>query len=154
MIEVPSIIYLIDKLKGKVDFLSIGSNDLTQYLLAVDRNNSRVASLYKPHHPAVLHALSDIAARAKKVGLPVSVCGEIASDPGLIILLVAMGFSSFSMSGHHINKIKWIIRNIKMSDAEQILAFCLEQDSPERIREVIDNHLEKLGLGGFIRAGK
>lgn len=98
MVEVPSAVYQAESLARRVDFLSIGSNDLTQYLLAVDRNNARVAGLYDSLHPAVLHAAMQVIEGAHRQNKPVSVCGEMASDPAAALLLVGMGIDSLSMS--------------------------------------------------------
>ncbi len=88
MLEVPSMIFLIPHLAGRVDFISVGTNDLTQYLLAVDRNNTRVASLYDSLHPAMLQVLRLIAEQGKAAGLQLSLCGELAGDPMGALLLV------------------------------------------------------------------
>ncbi|BBI73335.2 hypothetical protein HAALTHF_29030n [Vreelandella aquamarina] len=98
MIEVPATIYQMDALAKRVDFFSVGSNDLTQYLLAVDRNNPRVSSLYDALHPALLGALQELAQDAKRLNKPISLCGELAGDPAGALLLMAMGFTSLSMN--------------------------------------------------------
>ena len=98
MIELPAAVYQTKALASLVDFVSIGSNDLTQYLLAVDRNNPRVANLYSAFHPAVLSALVYVVREAKAAGKPVSICGEMAGDPGAAVLLIAMGFEILSMN--------------------------------------------------------
>ena len=98
MVEVPATIIQIAALAQRADFISIGSNDLTQYLLAVDRNNTRVADLYSPYHPSVLRAVRYVVNEVHRVGKTVSICGEMAGDPGTAILLMAMGFDSLSMS--------------------------------------------------------
>lgn len=154
MVEVPSIIYQIDALCRRVDFISIGSNDLTQYLLAVDRNNARVADLYDSLHPAVIHALRQVlqAARARKV--PVSVCGEMAGDPGASLLLLAMGVNSLSMSASSLLRIKWVIRSFSRRGAKALLKQVLEMEDPKAIRQLLNHALERKGLGGLIRAGK
>jgi phosphotransferase system, enzyme I, PtsP len=107
MIEVPAAVYLVETLARRVDFLSVGTNDLVQYLLAVDRNNARVANLYDPLHPASVRALELIADGARRAGKPVSVCGEMASDPAAIILLLGMGIDSLSVNVSAIPRVKW-----------------------------------------------
>src|SRR5690606_13425405 len=97
MIELPAAVYQTQALSRLVDFISVGSNDLTQYLLAVDRNNPRVASLYSSFHPAVLQALQHVVNAAHRENKPVSICGEMAGDPGAALLLMAMGFDILSM---------------------------------------------------------
>jgi phosphotransferase system enzyme I (PtsP) len=154
MIEVPGIIYQIPALASRVDFISIGTNDLTQYLLAVDRNNARVSDLYDPFHPAVLQALEHIFKQAHQCGLPVSVCGELAGDPGGALILMAMGYRQLSMNIHNIPKIKWVVRKTPLSVAKQILSEVLAQELPSDARRLMSQHLERLGLGGLVRAGK
>ncbi|WP_338152356.1 putative PEP-binding protein, partial [Sulfurovum riftiae] len=107
MIEVPAAVYLTRELARMVDFISVGSNDLTQYLLAVDRNNPRVADLYDYLHPAVLEALQRVVKEAHGEGKPVSICGEMAGDPAAAMLLLAMGFDSLSMNATNLPKVKW-----------------------------------------------
>ncbi len=153
MIEVPSAIFLINELSTKVDFFSVGSNDLTQYLLAVDRNNSRVAHLYDSYHPSVVRALNEIALQAKRNNVPLSLCGELAGDAIGAVLLVAMGFDKLSMNPHNVGRIKWIIRHISMEHAQEMLAHVLRLDSAKDIKNYLNEQLENLGLGGFVRAG-
>ncbi|RUO75822.1 phosphoenolpyruvate--protein phosphotransferase [Idiomarina seosinensis] len=154
MIEVPAIIYQLPALASKVDFFSVGSNDLTQYLLAVDRNNRRVANLYDAYHPAVLASLDEIARRCEELGKPVSVCGELAGDPGGALLLVAMGYRQLSMNSYNIDRVRWILRNVRSSTLQVMLAKALQARHPEQIRKMISNKMESIGLGGFVRAGK
>src|SRR5207237_6075858 len=105
----------------RVDFLSAGSNDLTQYLLAVDRNNTRVANLFDSLHPAVLRALLQVVEAGHQEGKHVSICGEMAGDPVAVLLLVAMGFDSLSMSATSISRIKCVIRQFTMKKACKLL---------------------------------
>jgi phosphotransferase system, enzyme I, PtsP len=154
MVEVPSLIYQIDALCTKVDFLSIGSNDLTQYLLAVDRNNARVADLYDSLHPAVLHALQIVVQSAKHHRTPVSVCGEMAGDPAAALMLLALGVNSLSMTASSLLRIKWVIRSFTRRRARTLLQQALVMDDPVAIRKLLGEVLEKKGLGGLIRAGK
>ncbi len=153
MIEVPSIIFQLSELAGKVDFFSVGSNDLTQYLLAVDRNNSRVASIYSSYHPAVLRALYTIAEQANKDKVPLSLCGEMASEPGGAILLIAMGYHKLSMNPHNVAKIKWVIRHVELKQAKQILYQALQLVNTQQVINYLNEQLEQLGLGAFVRAG-
>ncbi|MCL4316069.1 MAG: phosphoenolpyruvate-protein phosphotransferase PtsP, partial [Gammaproteobacteria bacterium] len=117
MIEVPSAVYQVDAIAERVDFLSVGSNDLTQYLLAVDRNNARVAALYDALHPAVLRALMQVVEGAHRNKKPVSVCGEMAGDPAAALLLLGMGVDSLSMSVASLPRVKWMIRNFSRGEA-------------------------------------
>ena len=86
---------------------------LTQYLLAVDRNNSRVASLYDFYHPAVLRSLYYIAQKSQDQSMPISICGELANEPTGALLLIAMGYKNLSMSAHSLAKVKWVIRHVE-----------------------------------------
>ena len=154
MIEVPAAVYQARELAKRVDFLSVGSNDLTQYLLAVDRNNARVAGLYDALHPAMLRALLKIVEGGHAAGVEVSICGEMASDPLAVILLLAMGFDTLSMNSSSLPRIKWVIRNISITNARKILATVLELEHPADIRLYLQKTLEDEGLGSLIRAGK
>jgi phosphotransferase system enzyme I (PtsP) len=154
MIEVPSAVYQAEQLARRVEFLSIGTNDLTQYLLAVDRNNSRVASLYDALHPAVLRAVYDTINAAHRAGKPVSVCGEMAGDPAAVVLLVGMGIDSLSMSASSLNRIKWVIRNLSTDRARQYLDEALNMEDAASIRNFLNEKLEIAGMGGLIRAGR
>jgi len=153
MLEVPSVIFQMEALAKRVDFFSVGSNDLTQYLLAVDRNNSQVANLYDAFHPAVLNALNSIAKQSAQYLTPISLCGELASQPAGAILLLAMGFDKISMNGHNIPRIKWIIRHISFEQAQNILDKALTLTTAKQVHSYLNEQLEVLGFGGFIRAG-
>lgn len=154
MIEVPAAAYLSREIAKRVDFISVGSNDLTQYLLAVDRNNARVAGLYDSLHPAMLRLLLKIVEGGHAAGVEVSICGEMASDPCAVILLIAMGFDTLSMNSASLPRVKWVIRNIAIANARKILAEVLEFEHPAEIRFHLQKVLEEEGLGGLIRAGK
>ena len=154
MIEVPSAVFQADHLAERVDFLSVGTNDLTQYLLAVDRNNARVAELYDSLHPAVLRALLQIMEAARRHNIPVSVCGEMAGDPAASVLLLAMGMNSLSMSAASLLRVKWVIRSFSHSLARELLDEALKLEDAHRIREHLNEALTQQGLGGLVRAGK
>jgi phosphotransferase system enzyme I (PtsP) len=154
MIEVPSAVYQVREIARRVDFLSVGTNDLTQYLLAVDRNNSRVAESYDALHPAVLRALVQIVEGSHAENKPVSVCGEMAGDPASAILLVGMGIDSLSMSVANLPRIKWVVRNFTSGRAKRILAEALVCESAQTIRSNMNVILEEAGLGGLVRAGR
>jgi len=153
MLEVPSVIFQMEALSKRVDFFSVGSNDLTQYLLAVDRNNSQVANLYDAFHPAVLSALNSLAQQSAQYLTPISLCGELASEPAGAILLLAMGFDKMSMNGHNVPRIKWVIRHISFEQAHNILRHTLTLPTTKDVHHYLNEQLEALGLGGFIRAG-
>lgn len=154
MIEVPSAVYQTRDLAKRADFISVGSNDLTQYLLAVDRNNSRVAGLYESLHPALLRALLQVVEGGHSEGKPVSICGEMTSDPVSIILLLAMGFDMLSMNSTSLPRMKWVIRNFTLAYARKLLSEVLEMDNAALIRFHLEKALDQAGLGGLIRAGK
>jgi len=154
MMEVPATIYQARALAKRVDFLSVGSNDLTQYLLAVDRNNSRVASLFDSLHPAVLRAFIQIVEHGHQEGKHVSICGEIASDPVAVMLLVAIGFDSLSMNASSLSRIKYVIRHFTKKKASKLLQEVLSMESAVMIRCHMELALEKAGLGNLIRVGR
>ena len=152
MIEVPSIIYQLPELAQKVDFCSVGTNDLTQYLLAVDRNNPRVAGLYDAMHPAVLRALYQLAQQAKGLQFPVSVCGELAGEASGVLLLAAMGYSSFSMNSSNLAKIKWLLRRVEMSELALLLPEVLACQSARQVRQHMQRFLDQKHLLSQLRA--
>ena len=154
MIEVPSAVYQAQVLASMVDFLSVGSNDLTQYLLAVDRNNTRVAPIYDALHPAILQALMQVVEGAHREGKQVSICGELAADPAAVILLVAMGFDALSVNAVSLLRVKWIIRCLTLKKARELLKDVLTMQHSSLIRLHLEQALEEHGLGGLIRAGK
>lgn len=154
MIEVPSAVYQARSLAKRVDFLSVGSNDLTQYLLAVDRNNSRVANLFDSLHPAVLKALIQVVEAGHQEGKHVSICGEMAGDPASVILLIAMGFDSLSMSASSLARMKWVIRQFTQKKALKLLQDVLGMESAVMVRCHLELALDRAGLGGLIRAGR
>ncbi|HHF7373958.1 phosphoenolpyruvate--protein phosphotransferase [Legionella bozemanae] len=154
MIEVPAAAYLAREIAKRVDFISVGSNDLTQYFLAVDRNNARVAGLYDAMHPAMLRVLLKVVEGGHAAGVEVSICGEMASDPLAVILLIAMGFDTLSMNSSSLPRVKWVIRNFSIATARKILAEVLEFEHPAQIRFHLQKALEEEGLGSLIRAGK
>lgn len=153
MVEVPAAMMALPHLSKRIDFISIGSNDLTQYLLAVDRNNPKVSDLYNFLNPAVLSAVNHIVASAQDRRLKVSLCGEMASDPAAVILLLGMGINTLSMSAFNIPKVKWVIRTFTHARAKQLLYRALNLESESCIREMLELELESCGLGGLIRAG-
>lgn len=154
MIEIPSAVYMAEQLAEMVDFLSVGSNDLIQYLLAVDRNNSMVADLYEDTHPAVLMALKASVEGAHKVGKPISICGEMASDPAASLLLLGMGFDSFSVSLASLPRLKWVMRSFSTQQAKQLYEHAVELADATAVRRLLDEALVDAGLGGLVRPGK
>ena len=151
MIEVPATIYQARALAQRVDFLSVGTNDLTQYLLAVDRNNRQVSDLYNSFHPSVLHALLHVVEQAHAEGKPVSVCGEMAGDPASALLLMAMGFDALSMNASNLLRVKAAVRQVNMGFLRRLLNEVLAMDNGEVITAYMDLQLTKVGLGDLIR---
>jgi phosphotransferase system enzyme I (PtsP) len=146
MIEVPAAVYQASHIAQRVDFMSVGSNDLTQYILAVDRDNPRVAELYHTMHPAVLMALQQVVGAAKAANIPVSLCGELAGDPAGALLLIGMGYDSLSMSAASLPKVKSVIRNFNLSQAQEMLQQCLQEAGAEGVQSIIQSHLKAAGL--------
>jgi phosphotransferase system enzyme I (PtsI) len=133
MIEIPSAAATIDLLEQHCDFLSVGTNDLIQYMLAIDRGNDRIAHLYEPAHPAVLRTLKRIVDDAHKGGLPVSVCGEMAGDPTYAALLLGLGVDSLSMAPPSIPAVKYLLRSMTMADAKAFAAEALSLPSAKAV---------------------
>ncbi len=154
MIEVPSSIFIIPQLAEHVDFISIGSNDLIQYLLAVDRNNSRVSSLFDSYHPAVLRCLKMVIDNAACYQLETSICGELAGDPIGAMVLIGLGYKNLSMNANSMGKIKYLINAVSKHELENCVALALEANSGMEIRAIFVNFMDRKGLGAFIRAGK
>jgi len=151
MIEVPAAVYQVREMADRVDFLSVGSNDLTQYLLAVDRNNSRVADLYNSFHPAVLKALQIIASDAKAMQTPVGICGEMAGDPGAALLLVAMGYDILSMNATNLLKVKSVIRAMDSDSLDTLLEEVMLLPDAESINRRLESAFRNAGLTRFVR---
>ena len=137
MVEVPALALVLDRVLEHVDFVSIGTNDLVQYLLATDRDNPRVASLYDPYHPAVLRVLKQIADDAIAARKPFSICGEIAGDHYYTMLLVGLGFRELSMAPVFLPRVKLMVRNFTVDEAEALAAQALEMRSAEEVRDLV-----------------
>lgn len=147
MVEVPSAVALAPILAREVDFVCIGTNDLTQFLLAVDRNNNRVAGLYDPLHPAVIDAVYQTVRDLHSAAKTVSVCGEMAGDPAGAVALLGMGVDSLSMSSPRLPRIKKVIRTIHRRQAEELLHRALAMRTAGAVRSLLDEALELAGLG-------
>jgi phosphotransferase system enzyme I (PtsI) len=133
MIEIPSAAAIIDLLAKQCDFFSIGTNDLIQYMLAIDRGNDRIAHLYEPAHPAVLRTLKRIVDDAHALDVKVGVCGEMAGDPVYTALLLGLGVDSLSMSPSLLPAVKYLVRAMKMSDAKALATEVLSLTSAKEI---------------------
>ncbi len=153
MVEVPAAVYQARELAARSDFLSVGSNDLTQYLLAVDRNNARVSDLYSSLHPAVLRALQTVVTEAHSQGTSVGICGEMAGDPASAILLMAMGFDVLSMNATNLPKVKSVIRAITLTQAEDLLDQIMQLHDVESIGRTLKKALHEAGVAGLLQPG-
>lgn len=142
MVEVPSVALMADKYAKEVDFFSIGTNDLTQYLLAVDRGNNMVSDLYQEMSPSVLKTIRDIVLAAERNGIPVSICGELASDPLATAILLGLGIREFSASPTFLPEIKRVVRSMRRSEAELL---------SEQALDIFDAGLRKKTLMKWIR---
>ena len=146
MVEVPSAVQLAPRFVREVDFLSIGTNDLVQYILAVDRSNRKVSNLYEPLHPAVLAALQSTVEAAKTEGKRVGLCGEMAGDPLCALLLVGMGLEEFSMGSLYIPVIKKTIRSITYQAAKTATQIALRMDTAGEIKRYLFEQMRELGM--------
>ena len=151
MVEVPSVLLQIDEFAPLVDFFSVGSNDLTQYLLAVDRNNPRVANVYSHFHPAVLRALTCLVKECHKYDKPVSICGEMAGDPLSAVILMAMGFNTLSMSSSNILRVRKAICHVPMTDAQHLLDQVLKMNNPLMVKSLMEYYFKTHGLGDMVK---
>jgi len=154
LIELPAAVYQTRALAKLVDFISVGSNDLTQYLLAVDRNNPRVANLYSAFHPAVLSALCHVVSEAQQEEKPVSICGEMAGDPGAAVLLMAMGFDILSMNAAALLKVKSVIRSVSLDAAQDLLDQVMQMEDAQMIRSAVDLTLYNAGVDRLLRSSR
>jgi phosphotransferase system enzyme I (PtsP) len=138
----------------RIDFVSVGTNDLTQYILAVDRNNAQVSDLYEVVHPSMLMAMKHIRESCSAANLPVSVCGELAGDPIGVLLLLGLGFDQLSMNSANIARIKYVIRQTKLEDLKRLADKALGLSYASDVYDLALHYLEKHDLAGFTRPGK
>ena len=150
MIETPSAAMISDKIAKRVHFFSIGTNDLIQYALAVDRLNEKIAHLYEPTHPGILRLIKTTVDAGKENGIWTGVCGEMASDLSMVPLLIGLGVEELSVASSMVPRVKMLIRNINVSQAKELADFALSSDSPKEIlrrakklsREAVPNFFE------------
>ncbi len=142
MIEIPSLAMMMDHLKKMVDFVSIGTNDLAQYLFAVDRDNPRVSDLYDPFHPGFLRFLADIAKSGRKWQLPTTICGEISSESSLVPVLIGLGFRRLSMSPVFLPRIKLVIRSLDSGSCQRLARRILNLKTAEEVRATLKKSME------------
>ena len=146
MVEVPAAVWLAGRLAQEVDFFSIGTNDLIQYLLAVDRNNRKVASLYEPLHPAVLNAIAATVQAAQRAGKRVSMCGEMASDPLCTLLLLGLGLDELSMEPFFVPVIKRLIRSLSYTDAHSLTEEVIQLGTAREVKGRLFSALKDFGM--------
>lgn len=138
MVEVPSALLTLPSIVEEVDFVSVGTNDLVQYLLACDRDNARVAQLYDPYHPAVIWALDFVARTCAATSKPCTVCGEMAGDYATALMLLGMGFTGVSVSNYFVSQVKYAVRETTLAGAEALVEEIAGMDSASEIREVLE----------------
>jgi phosphotransferase system enzyme I (PtsI) len=143
MVETPSAAWIADRLAQEADFFSIGTNDLIQYSLAIDRQNRDVAYLYRPLHLAILRSLEAIITAGRKARIPVAMCGEMAGDAGLTMVLLALGLEEFSMTAGQIPMVKNVIRQMSRDDAATVLQQAMTYSSAEEIERFIKAEVER-----------
>ncbi|USP40128.1 phosphoenolpyruvate--protein phosphotransferase [Acinetobacter sp. XS-4] len=154
MVEVPSVLLQIDEFAELVDFFSVGSNDLTQYLLAVDRNNPHVANVYSHFHPSILRALTRLVKECHDHKKPISICGEMAGDPLSAILLMAMGFNTLSMSSSNILRVRKAICHVPMTDAQKLLDDVMKMNNPLIVKSWLEYYFKTHGLADMVKSNR
>ena len=148
MVETPSAALIADRLAQEADFFSVGTNDLIQYSLAIDRQNRDVAYLYKPLHLAVLRSLQNIVAAGKAARIPVAMCGEMAGDPSYTLVLLALGFDELSMTAGQVSSVKGIVRRVSRADATLLLNKAMEFSTAEEIERYVRAEMERRFASG------
>ena len=147
MVEIPSAAMTADIIAKEVDFFSIGTNDLCQYALAVDRMNPKVSGLYQPMHPGILRLIKNVIDASHRHGKFTGMCGEMAGTEEACVVLLGLGLDEFSMSAPSIPAIKNIVRNVTYKQAEEIASHALELDTPEAVLEYSKNILDQINKG-------
>ncbi len=154
MIEVPAAVMLVDLIAKEVDFFSIGTNDLIQFTLAVDRTNELITDMFQPHHPAVLNMISQVVMAAHREGIPVAVCGEMSADPMSILLLVGLGVDELSMTPWSVMATKKIIRSINFEDVRETVLTVLQMDDADSVNAFLHKKyaqtITDLGISSFV----
>jgi phosphotransferase system enzyme I (PtsI) len=153
MIEVPSAAVIADILAQEADFFAIGTNDLIQYSLAIDRSNENVSYLYEPLHPALLRLIKGVIDAGKKAGIPVSMCGEMASDPIYAIVLLGLGLEIFSMNPSNVPVIKNVIRSVRYRDCRRIAEVALTKRTAQEIEEFVIESVATRFPEGLVNKG-
>ncbi len=153
MVEVPAVAHVLDQILPYVDFVSVGTNDLVQYLLAVDRDNPRVANIYDPYQPAVLRVLRHISMVGNRAGKPVAICGEIAGDHYFTPLLMGMGYRELSMAPVFLPRVKLMVRSFTIAEAESIVDEALKLTTAAEVRDLATAR-SRAAWSGFLNEGK
>ncbi|MBN1522553.1 MAG: phosphoenolpyruvate--protein phosphotransferase, partial [Candidatus Aureabacteria bacterium] len=143
MIEVPSAVILAEHLIKEVDFFSVGTNDLIQYTLAVDRNSEKVSKYFEPLNPSILLMLKSLLSVARKAGKDITICGEVAGDPLYIPILVGLGYQKLSLNPTAINLVKDLIRGISFKDSERLAALALEKKTAMDVKKLLERFLSR-----------
>ena len=150
MVEVPAAVRILHHLLRHVDFVSIGTNDLTQYILAVDRNNEKVSAMYNPLHPAVIDTIREAATVCRRMGIPLSICGESASNPQCVVLYLAMGITRLSLNPSSVPLIKHLIATLSMAEAQSALTAVTDMEDAARISDYLKEICSKK-MGAYLR---
>ena len=152
MIETPASVFSIDQLTQESDFTSIGTNDLIQYTLAVDRGNEAISEIYEPLHPAVLRAIRTVVDAGHRAGIPVGICGEMAGEPLYTVLLVGLGLEEFSVSPYLVPEIKTIVRATTFAEARELADRCMSLSTPSEVRTVVTEFMSRRYPGIIVPA--
>ena len=147
MIEIPAAALIADLLAREVDFFSIGTNDLIQYDLAVDRVNPQVAGLFRPSHPSVLRLLQQVLAAASEAGIPASMCGEMGGHSIYAALLFGMGIREFSLTPGYVPRVRRLLRSLTLRRARAIAAQCLRLRTSEEVEAHLHARVTPVGMG-------
>ncbi len=142
MVEVPALVHILPEVMPLVDFLSVGTNDLVQYLLAVDRDNQRVAGMYDPFHPGVLRVLQSIARTANQADKPVAICGEIAGDHLFTPLLLGFGFRDLSMAPVFLPRVKLMVRSFSLAECRSLAEQAIGMESAQLVRKFVQEQIQ------------
>ncbi|MCR5536238.1 MAG: phosphoenolpyruvate--protein phosphotransferase [Succinivibrio sp.] len=150
MIEVPSMIYMIEEIAQEVQFFSIGSNDLIQYLLAIDRTNPKVSRFFDPFHPAVVRCLSELITKVQRCHSEIAVCGEIAGSPLGALMLLSLGYDRLSMNYSEMGRIRYLVRRVNAQELRELGREALKLCSSQEIRKLYADYAKKQGLGRIV----
>ena len=153
ILEVPATLFQLNIFAKRVDFISVGTNDLIQYMMAVDRNNLRVKNLYSHFQPAILKVLQQIARTCSEVKLPLQICGEMAADPAAALLLVGMGYNDLSMNVSCLARVKRAISRFSMQELVALVDQISQFETEAKVKDFLLKTMEDRGLGGLVRAG-